>query len=109
MGRFKYCTQLTIFKEKLANNEIDADSIVFIEDAKLLWTHGSYYNCSDAVASQQVSGLMSSEDKIKLDNISDDIILSINNVINEKLGGNNIKTVTELPQIPEQNTIYFVV
>lgn len=39
--RFLYFKTLTDFKSKLS--EIDRQSIVFIQDKKLIWTHGQYY------------------------------------------------------------------
>lgn len=39
--RFLYFKTLTDFQDKLS--EIDRQSIVFIQDKKLIWTHGQYY------------------------------------------------------------------
>ena len=39
--RFLYFKTLTDFQSKLS--EIDRQSIVFIQDKKLIWTHGQYY------------------------------------------------------------------
>ena len=39
--RFLYFKTLTDFQSKLS--EIDRQSIVFIQDRKLIWTHGQYY------------------------------------------------------------------
>ena len=39
--RFLYFKTLTDFQDKLS--EIDRQSIVFIQDKKLIWTHGEYY------------------------------------------------------------------
>lgn len=39
---------LADFETRLANNEILNTSIVFIQDAKKIWTHGTFYNNSDS-------------------------------------------------------------
>ena len=31
------------FEQRLASNEILDTSIVYIQDAKMIWTHGTYY------------------------------------------------------------------
>ena len=39
--------KLADFETRLANNEILDTSIVFIQDANKIWTHGTYYDGSD--------------------------------------------------------------
>ena len=34
---------LADFEQRLASNEILDTSIVYIQDAKMIWTHGTYY------------------------------------------------------------------
>lgn len=43
--------KLSDFQTRLAAGDILDRSIVWIKDAKLIWTHGTYYDCStpDAV------------------------------------------------------------
>lgn len=35
------------FESRLKNGEIKETSIIFIKDAKEIWTHGTYYNCNE--------------------------------------------------------------
>lgn len=38
--------KLTDFQTRLAAGDIQTYSIVWIQDAKMIWTHGTYYDCS---------------------------------------------------------------
>ena len=37
---------LSNFQTQLGNNNISENSIVFIKDAQMIWTHNTYYDCS---------------------------------------------------------------
>lgn len=71
------------FEERLAANDILETSIVFIQDEKLIWTHGTYYsessggngtwatppNTTYSVTTTSANGLMSSGDKTKINRV----------------------------------------
>lgn len=46
LNNFIYAKQKSLFEEKLANQEVPTRAIVFIEDTKEIWNHGTYFNCS---------------------------------------------------------------
>ena len=43
LNNFIYAKQKAIFEEKLNAGEILDEAIVFIEDTKEIWTHGTYF------------------------------------------------------------------
>ena len=46
------------FEEELANNNILDTSLVFIQDSKEIWTHGTYFDCG-------IEGLQAEIDSIE--------------------------------------------
>mgnify|MGYP006969168079 CR=1 FL=1 len=44
LTNFIYAQSKAMFEERLA--EVPNDAIVFIEDTKEIWTHGTYFDCS---------------------------------------------------------------
>ena len=46
--RFLHYRTKRAFDEHLESNEINNDSIVFIKDEKLIWTHGEFYGLSES-------------------------------------------------------------
>lgn len=49
---FIYAKQKKLFEEALNNNEIIDEAIVFIEDTKEIWNHGTYFDCNPNHATQ---------------------------------------------------------
>lgn len=47
LENFIYSKQKSLFEEKLNNGEVLDEAIVFIEDTKEIWNHGTYFNCSE--------------------------------------------------------------
>lgn len=105
MIEFKRCADLATFQKNI--NSVSNEDFVFIEGEKLIWNNNTYYYCSDQVANQLSNGLMSKADKIKLDNIDLDSMVTVE-MLNTRLGGYNIAVVTSLPESPSSNTIYIV-
>ena len=106
MVQFKICENLSTFQTKI--NTTSEESVVFIKQEKLIWTHGQYYYCSDKLASELNSGLMSSDDKIKLDEIDLSNLVTVD-VLNNRLNGYSIQVVNTLPGSLDANTIYMIV
>ena len=48
-NKFLYYKHLESFVDDQGNGLINNDSIAFIEDAKLIWTHGSYFGLNNLV------------------------------------------------------------
>lgn len=46
LTNFVYAKSKAMFEERLDNAEVPNDAIVFIEDTKEIWTHGTYFDCS---------------------------------------------------------------
>jgi hypothetical protein len=46
LNNFIYAKQKSLFIEALNNGEVLDEAIVFIEDTKEIWTHGTYFDCS---------------------------------------------------------------
>lgn len=46
LNNFIYAKQKSLFEEKLNNGEVLNEAIVFIEDTKEIWNHGTYFDCS---------------------------------------------------------------
>jgi hypothetical protein len=44
LNNFIYAQSKAMFEERLA--EVPNEAIVFIEDTKEIWTHGTYFDCS---------------------------------------------------------------
>lgn len=105
MIEFKRCADLTTFQKN--TNSVTNEDFVFIEKEKLIWNNSIYYYCSDQVASQLSNGLMHKDDKIKLDNIDLDSMVTVE-MLNTRLGEYNIAVVDSLPESPSSNTIYIV-
>lgn len=65
---------LAKFEKQLAAGNILNHSIVFIQDAKKIWTHGTYYgDCSEL--NQQISDL--TDRIVELENIIKQITISV--------------------------------
>lgn len=47
LNNFIYAKQKALFEEALNNGEVLDEAIVFIEDTKQIWNHGTYFDCSD--------------------------------------------------------------
>lgn len=105
MIEFKRCANLATFQEKISSAV--NDDVIFIEAERLIWTNGQYYYCSDQVASQIKDGLMSSNDKTKLDSIDLEQLVT-KDMLENKLGY-NIAVVNSLPSNPTADTIYMVI
>lgn len=60
--------KLSDFETRLANNEILDTSIVFIKDAKKIWTHSNFYDCDSSNLAELIDN--------KID--KDDVMLSLN-------------------------------
>ena len=46
LENFIYAKQKSLFEEALNNGEVLNEAIVFIEDTKEIWNHGTYFDCS---------------------------------------------------------------
>ena len=46
LNNFIYAKTKSLFENKLNAGEVLDEAIVFIEDTKEIWNHGSYFNCS---------------------------------------------------------------
>lgn len=46
-NRFLYYKNLATFTQDLNNGQINRESIVFIEETKLIWTHGVYFGSNE--------------------------------------------------------------
>lgn len=46
LNNFIYAKLKSLFEEKLAANEVPQEAIVFIEDTKEIWNHGTYFDGS---------------------------------------------------------------
>lgn len=46
LNNFIYAKQKSLFEEKLNAGEVLDEAIVFIEDTKEIWNHGTYFNSS---------------------------------------------------------------
>lgn len=47
LTNFVYAKSKAMFEERLnMPNEVPDEAIVFIEDTKEIWTHGTYFDCS---------------------------------------------------------------
>ena len=44
-NRFINCATLSIFNTSIESGSITDSDLVFIEDTKQIWTHGTYYSC----------------------------------------------------------------
>lgn len=72
LENFIYAKQKSLFEEALNNGEVLDEAIVFIEDTKEIWNHGTYFNGST----------------VDLSNIE----ASIENIINNKADKTEIPT-----------------
>ena len=59
LNNFIYAKTKSLFEEKLANNEILPEAIVFIEDTKEIWNRGTYFGASDAKLDLYLDTVMS--------------------------------------------------
>lgn len=48
--RLIHFAKLDTFNDQLSNNNIPNDSIVFIKDARLIWTHGEFYGHGEEIS-----------------------------------------------------------
>ena len=46
LTNFIYAKSKAMFEERLNSAQVPNDAIVFIEDTKEIWTHGTYFDCS---------------------------------------------------------------
>lgn len=46
LSNFIYAQSKAMFEERLNSAEVPTEAIVFIEDTKEIWTHGTYFDCS---------------------------------------------------------------
>lgn len=46
LKNFIYAKEKSLFEEALNNGEVLDEAIVFIEDTKEIWTHGTYFGCT---------------------------------------------------------------
>lgn len=46
LSNFIYAQSKAMFEERLNSVQVPNEAIVFIEDTKEIWTHGTYFDCS---------------------------------------------------------------
>lgn len=72
LENFIYAQSKRGFLKELELGNVPETAIVFIENTKEIWNRGTFFNCEDPKiihnASESEDGLMSAEDKIKLNN-----------------------------------------
>lgn len=56
LNNFIYAKQKSLFEEALNNGEVSDESIVFIEDTKEIWNHGTYFDGNTYLQEEQYKG-----------------------------------------------------
>ena len=82
--RFLHFKTLNAFEEALSQDRVLDDSIAFIADARLIWTHGEYYADKPADETQHI--FMTQEQYDALDEYVKDAIYFILDYVPEEYG-----------------------
>lgn len=72
LENFIFSHQKTVFEEALNNNEVSDEAIVFIEDTKEIWNHGTYFDGSTFDSSNIEASIQEIKDKTDLIKTNDD-------------------------------------
>ena len=77
LENFIYAKDKYAFKKELEAGNILDEAIVFIEDTKEIWNHGTYFGGLIGLATPYNDGLMSSDDKeqiLSLDKYANNVV-----------------------------------
>lgn len=67
LNNFIYAKLKSLFEEKLAANEVPQEAIVFIEDTKEIWNHGTYFATPNgsSISAEDVENIVASSETIQ--------------------------------------------
>lgn len=67
LNNFIYAKLKSLFEEKLAANEVPQEAIVFIEDTKEIWNHGTYFATpsGSSISAEDVENIVASSETIQ--------------------------------------------
>ena len=63
LENFIYAKQKSLFEEKLNNGEVLDEAIVFIEDTKEIWNHGTYF--ATGKSAEEIENIVASSETIQ--------------------------------------------
>ena len=74
LENFIYAKQKSLFEEKLNNGEVLDEAIVFIEDTKEIWNHGTYFATGRSV--EEIENIVASSETVQavIEQIAVDVI-----------------------------------
>ena len=64
LNNFIYAKLKSLFEEKLAANEVPQEAIVFIEDTKEIWNHGTYFPSGKSV--EEIENIVASSETVQM-------------------------------------------
>jgi hypothetical protein len=67
LNNFIYAKLKSLFEEKLAANEVPQEAIVFIEDTKEIWNHGTYFATpsGSSISAEDIENIVASSETIQ--------------------------------------------
>lgn len=63
LNNFIYAKLKSLFEEKLAANEVSQEAIVFIEDTKEIWNHGTYFPSGKSI--EEIENIVTSSETVR--------------------------------------------
>jgi hypothetical protein len=63
LNNFIYAKLKSLFEEKLAANEVPQEAIVFIEDTKEIWNHGTYFPSGKSI--EEIENIVASSETVQ--------------------------------------------
>lgn len=78
LNNFIYAKLKSLFEEKLAANEVPQEAIVFIEDTKEIWNHGTYFATpsGSSISAEDIENIVASSETIKavMEQITEEVV-----------------------------------
>ena len=82
LNNFIYAKLKSLFEEKLAANEVPQEAIVFIEDTKEIWNHGTYFATpsGSSISAEDVENIVASSETIQavMEQIAGEVVTESN-------------------------------
>jgi hypothetical protein len=78
LNNFIYAKLKSLFEEKLATNEVPQEAIVFIEDTKEIWNHGTYFATpsGSSISAEEIENIVASSETIQavMEQIAEEVV-----------------------------------
>lgn len=82
LNNFIYAKLKSLFEEKLVANEVPQEAIVFIEDTKEIWNHGTYFATpsESSISAEEIENIVASSETIQavMEQIAGEIVTESN-------------------------------